>query len=487
MAAATTGILLRGVSAAAEAAPTREAEAVARYLESGGRVPGWATDPSFRAALSAEAEIHGLAALAAIRSTGTVPAEEALSASLRLARMLASGAVAPTSVQRDWAIPVPPFAAEAALRILVSLADPLPWLRSLAPQGEDYRRLRRALVKYHAIAAQGGWPLVPAGSGLKPGMSGERVAALQSRLKIEGDLAHDAPLNSVFDAQTEQAVRDFQSRHGLAADGRVGRATLAAMNVDALQRYRQIAANMERWRWLPRRLSDDRIMVDAAAASLVLFEDGNPVLRLRTIVGTPQHPTPVLTAAVTSLLINPPWDVPAAIAAKEIQPLARRDPNYLRREGMISLGGGKRLRQLPGPKNALGRIKFEMPNALDVYLHDTPRKELFRRTRRFFSHGCIRVENPQELALHLLRHDPTWTSAAMGAAISAGATRRVPIDPTVRVFVLYFTAMVEPDGAVEFREDAYHRDPPLIGALFSEKSALSGEWQSRSGAACRPA
>jgi len=458
---------------AAQATSGREVEAVVRYLEAGGRVPGWAASPSVSAALAQEAQRNGLAGVAASAASERLPpAGKSLWAALRLARMLARGAIAPTSVEPSWTIPVPEFNRDATLRILVLLDDPLPWLRGLAPEDDGYRRLQQALAAYDAIARQGGWPVIAAGPRLALGMSGDRVATLRARLAIEGDLAPGTPAGSVFDAETQDAVRRFQMRHGFSADGRVGPDTLAAMNVDARQRYRQIAAALERWRWLPHRLPRERVMVNAAAARLTLVADGSPVLELRTIVGTPRRPTPVLMATITSLLFNPPWNIPAAIAAHEIRPHARRDPAYLRRERIVAVEGG-RLRQLPGDKNALGRLKFEMPNPLDIYLHDTPTKDLFNRARRFFSHGCVRVEHPEALALQLLRHDPAWTNEAIAGAMAAGTTRREPIDPTVPVFVIYVTAAVEAEGAVAFFGDIYHRDPPLIDALFRATPAPS--------------
>jgi murein L,D-transpeptidase YcbB/YkuD len=463
---AAIGIAASAPRAATQPKPLTETDVVARYLDAGGRIPPWARSSSIEAALADEAQRHGLAAAAAVAANDQLlPEARAMAVALRLARMLASGAVAPSSIQRSWTIPVPDFDPETALRALVSLDDPLPWLRGLAPQDEEYLRLQEALVRYAAIARQGGWPIVSPGPRLRVGMTGDRVATLRRRLAIEGDLAAGAAGVATFDADTAEAVRRFQERHGLAVDGQVDGETLAALNVDARQRYRQIAAALERRRWLPRHLSPERITVNAAAARLVLYEGARSALELRTIVGTPRHPTPVLAATIASLLFNPPWDIPPAIAANEILPHAHRDPAYLEREGIVRLGESRRLRQLPGPKNALGRIKFEMPNPLDVYLHDTPTRDLFDRTHRFFSHGCIRVEHPEALALRLLGRDAAWTAQAIADAIAAGATRRVAIAP-IPVFVVYSTAAVAPSAAVTFYDDVYRRDPPLIRALF---------------------
>jgi murein L,D-transpeptidase YcbB/YkuD len=471
---------------AAEPVGESEAAAVLRHLAAGGEMPAWAKSAGIRAALDAEAEAQGLAeSEQAASAAGLAPEQQTLAAALWLARMLTCGAVAPPSVQPDWAMPRPRFSPQAALRILVSLDDPLPWLRGLAPRGDDYRRLQQALLKYRTIVQRGGWPAIPAGPALKMGSAEERAAMLKARLEIEGDLAPGISGGQVFDAATAQALRHFQARHGLAVDGQLGHDTLVAMNINAEQRYRQIAANMERWRWLPRRLPPDRVMVNAAAAQLALFEEDRLLLELRTVVGLRRHPTPSFTATIGSLLLNPPWDIPASIAAHEIRPLVRRDPGYLEREGIIAVAGSTRLRQLPGPRNPLGEIKFEMPNLLDVYLHDTPAKELLKRPHRFFSHGCIRVENPRELALRLLPHDAGWTRETLDQAVATGATSRVPIDPPVPVYVLYFTVIGGPEDGVTFLDDAYGRDLPLIEALFPEVPRLSVQEQATAEAGCR--
>lgn len=463
---AAAAVVPMHLPARAEPGERRGAETVTRYLEVGGEVPPWARAAGLRAALLEAARRHGLAMVADLPAGDSPRPEEMLAATLRLAQMLARGAVAPSSVQRDWTIPRPSVRLDAMLRELVALDDPLPWLRQLAPQAQEYGRLEEAMQSYAAVRGRGGSPAAPGPAVLKPGTAGERVAALQSRLKVANRLASDLTVSAFYDAETEKTVRAFQSSHGLAADGQAGPATLAALDIELENRYRRIAANMERWRWLPHELPGERAMVNAAAAQLVLFEAGRPTLELRTIVGKPRQPTPALAATITSLLFNPPWDIPLRIAAQEIQPLAEGDPGYLERQGIIATRGGERLRQRPGPMNALGRVKFEMPNTLDVYLHDTPNKELFRRPRRFFSHGCVRVENPEAMAQRLLRHESGWTAAAIDDAMAAETTRRVMIDPPLPVFVVYFTAVARPDGMVELLDDVYHRDRPLMDALF---------------------
>jgi L,D-transpeptidase YcbB len=471
---------------AAETGSDPEQKAVARYVASGDSLPTWARSAEIRTALVEEAQRHGLSAITDVPSDGAVAAPQAtVVAALRLARMLASGAVSPAAVDRDWAIPVPGFAMEAALGTLAAVGDPLPWLRSLAPEENGYRDLERALASYRVSVEHGGWPTLPPGPVLKLGASGPRVAMLRARLRSEGDLTARRTGEEVFDLETERAVRRFQAHHGLAVNGQVAGETLEALNVTADQRYRQIAANMERWRWLPHRLPTYRIEVNTAATHLTLFEDDHATLQLRTIVGAPNHATPALTANIGSLLLNPPWNIPAEIAAREIMPLARRDPSYLGRTGIVAIGDGARLRQLPGPRNALGRIKFEMPSPLDIYLHDTPNRELFQSPHRFLSHGCIRTEHPEDLAMHLLQHEPQWTPDAIERAMSKGVTRRVSIEPVVPVFVVYFTAVADPSGKPTFLDDVYGRDPPLIAALFPEPLVLSQARQPASAPTCR--
>lgn len=450
-------------------APDGDVAAVIRYVAEGGRIPSWAQSPTLLGDLAEEATANGLVLVVLGQGATKLPREQAaVLAALELARALASGTVVPSSVQTDWAIPVPAFDPEAALATAAALADPLPWLRTFAPSTADYARLRSALARYRAIVESGGWPAVPDGPVLKRGVADRRVPILQQRLKAEGDLASGASEGMTFDIPTDLAVRRFQARHGLGSDGSVGPETLMALNVPARLRYQEIAVNMERWRWLPREHPNNRIMINVAAASLKLFENEMPTLELRTIVGKPRYPTPVVASSIVSLLLNPPWDIPAAIVRREIRPMASRDPEYLDREGIVARDGGRRLRQLPGPKNSLGLLKFEMPNPFDIYLHDTPAQRLFERHQRFFSHGCIRVQHPLDLASRLLHDAGGWTAAELERAIANGSTLRIPLPSAMPVVIVYLTAFVDADGTVEFRDDVYGRDGPLTAALFAE-------------------
>jgi murein L,D-transpeptidase YcbB/YkuD len=340
-----------------------------------------------------------------------------------------------------------------------------------------------ALNAYRAIAQSGGWPYLPPGQVMERGKSDPRTPLLRDRLRRSGDLTEIAAVEMV-DAGLAAAISRFQLRHGLVADGRVGPDTYAALNVTAAARANQIELNLRRWQDVPA-LGRSYIRVNAAAQTLEFVKDGAVALRMPVIVGDPRHPTPEFTARVTGVLFNPPWNVPSSIVAREIVPRLRRDPGYLAREGIRIVGregdpfghaidwkrftvrdGLPRLRQDSGPKNALGLIKFDVPNPYDVYLHDTPGRALFARQVRAFSHGCIRLAQPGELALALLA-DAGWTIAAIDEATGAGVTRRVPVAPPVPLHIAYFTAFVDADGNVAFRQDIYRRDvaAPLSGSM----------------------
>ncbi|HEX4962998.1 MAG TPA: L,D-transpeptidase family protein [Thermoanaerobaculia bacterium] len=360
-------------------------------------------------------------------------------------------------------------------------------LEELAPQTEAYKTLRLAVAFYRGIVARGGWPLVPAGPTLHPGDRNPRVAALRERLEASSFVDPAAGGRDLFDAPLQAAVRAFQERNGLEPDGGVGKGTLAALNVPAADRLKQIEVNLERWRWLPRDLGDRYIMVNTAGFLLDVVEEGRGVLGMRVVVGKPYTKSPTFSGKMTYLVIDPYWNVPSSIVTKEIVPHMRRDPGYLTHEGMevtTSRGGapvspasidwqktsgaGLVVRQKPGPKNALGRYKFIFPNSFDVYLHDTPSRSLFQRAERSFSHGCIRLEKPLDLALYLLQDEPAWTPESLKAAVAAGKERVVTLHHPIPVHLAYWTVWVDDAGVVQFRKDLYERDKPLLEMLAAE-------------------
>lgn len=351
-------------------------------------------------------------------------------------------------------------------------------LESIEPEHPQYKALLSALSRYRAIASAG-WPVIGGDQTIALERNDPRITALRRRLIAEGDLSEQADGHDM--AVLEAAVRHFQDRHGLDVDGRVGRKTLAQLDLSADERVAQILVNLERWRSLPRQFPPRYVAVNAAAAMLELIENDTVVLQMRVIVGDPQHPTPVFATEARGITLNPPWNIPRSIARREILPRLRRDANYLAAHDMVIVGRAAdphgllvdwrqisandfpfQLRQLPGPKNALGRLKVEMPNQFDVYLHDTPNRELFRRADRWLSHGCVRLEHPAELALQLLPAR-AWSAETIATTIAAGQTRYIAFEQTMPVYLLYWTAFVDRHGRVNFRKDIYGRDTAQRG------------------------
>lgn len=434
--------------------------------------PLWIGEPKREAALLRAlggAAEHGLDP-ASFAVPPAPPAERELlltDAFLRYATALARGRVEAHELEPDWAFSAPAFDPGAALDRALA-GDVGAVLAGLAPAEPSYTQLQDGLARYRRIAAGGGWRQLPEISKLKRDDHGPAVTALRRRLAAEGYLAGDA-LAGGFDSAVEGAVRRFQAQHGIAADGAVGPDTFRALNVPAAARIEQIRANLERWRELPHSWPKTRIEVNVPAATLTVIENGEPRLVMRAIVGAEDHPTPVMRAHMSAVLFNPSWTIPASIVKNEILPKAKRDAKYLERNHYVYRGAV--LQQLPGAGNALGRVKFEMPNVYDVYLHDTPSRPLFKRVSRSLSHGCVRLENPRELALYLLSG---WAAEDIDRVIAAGLTERVALRRSLPVYLLYWTAFVDAEGAVEFRDDVYARDQRLTTALAARDADERG-------------
>jgi murein L,D-transpeptidase YcbB/YkuD len=370
--------------------------------------------------------------------------------------------VRPSDIDRRWAIEPQPRDIEAELEETRGDHGLAAWLAKLSPPDPRYAALRQARRKYLRIVAAGGWPMTPPGPTLRPGDRGPRVHDLRVRLEAEGDAPRPEGDPQVVDAALTRAIERFQRLHGLADDGVLGPGTRAALNVTAPERVGQIEANLERWRWLPRPLPARRFEVDAGAATAALYADSRATLQMRAIVGDRTHHTPMFASRIEAVIFNPVWNVPSSIAAKEILPRARRDPGYLARNGFSFREG--RLQQAPGERNSLGAVKFDLPSPFGVYLHDTPDKAAFRRPDRALSHGCVRLEQPRELAAILLAPQG-GSRAGIEAAIATGRTERVAIKQPVPLFVVYWTAVATPSGDVEFRPDPYGWDRKLTQAL----------------------
>lgn len=368
----------------------------------------------------------------------------------------------PRAVVDDWGLRPAPYDAAAdfaAARTAGRLAD---WRAGLAPQSQAYRRLALERARYAAIVEAGDWERLTSGPALGPGDTGPRVEALRRRLATEGYPTQGDKPDAPFDAALSTQVALFQVRHDLGGDGRVGAATIAALNVPARERLAQIDLNLERERWAPRDPAADRIEVNIASADLVLYSGGAPVLTMRTVVGKPSTRTPMFAAAVERIVFNPPWTVPTSIAQGELLPRERANPGYLASRHVRIVGG--QLVQSPGPDAALGVLKFDFPSPYGVYLHDTPNHAVFRRDDRAVSHGCVRLDEPRALAAALLARQG-WTAAQVTAGIAAGRTRAVALEQPMPVLVAYRTAVAGDDGAVRFHRDVYGWDARLARVL----------------------
>jgi murein L,D-transpeptidase YcbB/YkuD len=354
----------------------------------------------------------------------------------------------------------------------------------LRPPRSGYNGLLRARARYQELAANGGWPQISAGPKLQRGERDPRIGVLRNRLQITGDLPADgSPGDDSFDGAVEQGLQRFQRRHGLEADGVLGPTTVAALNVSAEARLRQIEVNMERGRWLPGPRSERAILVNIPAFELAVVENDRSVMTMRVVVGRPTRRTPLLSADITYLVLNPHWYVPPNIAVQDKLPLLRKDPGFAARQRFKIFRGGAdativdpsaidwsavsarnfpyRLRQDPGPGNALGRVKFMFPNPFHVYLHDTPSRDLFAKAERAFSSGCIRIEKPLDLAAYLLSGDPAWSHDKILAAIDGKREQTVRLPTSMPVQLVYNTAWMNAEGIVEFRKDLYDRDKNL--------------------------
>ncbi|HSH40879.1 MAG TPA: L,D-transpeptidase family protein [Arenicellales bacterium] len=400
------------------------------------------------------------------------------------------GRVRPEEVYSNWESAPRELDLARYLQEALDAGRLIPSLRSLAPRHAHYHRLRDLLWRYRLLELEGGPEAVPHGETLKIGLRSPRVAALRRRLLQIGDLTPAAAesASDLFDATLESAVKRYQTRHGLQPDGVAGTLTLGSLNVPLEERIRTIEFNMERWRWLPRDLGERFITVNIAGFQLYVVEHDEITMTMPVVVGKRYHSTPVFSGSMTYLVFSPYWNVPRSIAVNEMLPKLRENPAYLEQESMQVFRGWEqpirpldpaaidwssvepknfpyRFRQLPGAHNALGRVKFMFPNKYSVYLHDTPAKGLFSRAARDFSHGCIRVSRPMELAEYLLSDQPEWDAERIARAGERGVEQSVPLASSWPVHVLYWTSWVGPEGEVHFRDDVYGRDKQLAEAL----------------------
>jgi len=428
--------------------------------------------------------------------------EIATDAYLTLAAHIEFGRLDPVSVEPSWSAGHPETDLGAYLETALSSGAVRASLEALAPANREYQALRDALALYRALAEAGPWPVIEDGPLLRPGDTDPRVPALRARLipslptlpggEGEGDEvgqgeagAPEAGDPNLYDPALAEAVRAFQARSALEADGLVGGRTLTMLNMDPAERIDRLRVNLERWRWLPHDLGRRHIRVNIAGFKLEAWGENGIERRHDVIIGCTYRRTPVFSGAITYLVLNPWWETPHSLAVRDKLPAFRRDPDRVERFGfqVLDQDGQEvdpemidwdevtasefpyRLRQAPGPLNALGRVKFIFPNPHSVYLHDTPDQALFEHTRRDFSSGCIRVHDAVGLAGWALAETPDWSAEGIAEVLETGVETPIPLAERVPVHVLYFTVEPAPGGGLRFLDDLYERDGGVLAAL----------------------
>ncbi|MGO4172235.1 L,D-transpeptidase family protein [Bosea sp. TAF32] len=370
----------------------------------------------------------------------------------------------------------PSILAAAAALLLASTAIVRANEPSYGPN--TYDRTLEALIAHEDVANRGGWPKVPgSASTLKPDSQGADVVALKQRLLASGDLAPEAVAGDTYDANVTEAVKRFQRRHGLSDLGTVGRLTLKAMNTPVEARLNQLTATLERLKGNGFNFASRYVVVNIPGASVEAVENGTVAQRHLAIVGRPDRPSPVIQANITSVNLNPYWTVPMSIVKADVIPHMRKDPGFIAKSNMKLLGAENKeidpksvnwaaltnpyfyVRQEPGPTNSLGQLKIDMPNGDAVYMHDTPKKTLFRNDVRFNSSGCARIEGVRDLAAWLLEGSE-WTRQGIEDEIAKGERKNIPLKKSVPVAWVYLTGWQGADGQVQFRDDIYGLDTP---------------------------
>lgn len=393
---------------------------------------------------------------------------------LRYASDVTSGAVDPRGSTFLWRVETRAVNAAALLDQAVRTDAPASVLEALRPAHPQYVALTEALARHRRIASAGGWPSLPEGARMRPGRRSPHTATLRARLQASGDFG-GVGAGNVLDKPLAAALKAFERRHGLEPDGVVDEATLAALNVPVEDRIRQIELNLERWRWQGWTPGARSILVNVPTFELRAYQEGREVLQMKIITGTGDSPTPVFGEDMTHVVFSPHWNVPPNILETEVLPAVRRDRGYLARNDMEMVrteSGDWTVRQRPGPRNSLGLVKFVFPNPYHVYLHDTPADRLFARSRRVFSHGCVRVEKPEELARFVLAGSE-WDDGEIARAMRSGQERFVALPEPVPVTIAYFTAWVDPDGTVRFGPDVYRHDAAQQGLLPDPRPAAT--------------
>lgn len=368
----------------------------------------------------------------------------------------------------------------ALLNVLGEKESQYPYA-NFSPLHPEYTRLKTALAAYRKIETAGSWPIVQAAPKLKKGVQSPVIPALAKRMGVNIDSG------TVYSDELFNAVRQFQTDQGLKPDGALGAETIRIMNVPIKERIKQIILNMERWRWLPGSFESNYLLVNIPEFKVYVFENGESKISMNVIVGKVLNSTPVFSDKMEYVVLSPYWNVPFSIIKEDLAPKLASNSSYLDRFDMeiITANGDNvspssidwnnisednwsyTLRRRPGPKNDLGDVKFIFPNSNDIYLHDTPHDELFSQSKRGFSHGCVRVEKPIDLAVYLLRDQKNWDRKNILTTISEREEKQIKLTATLPVYLVYFTAFTDESGKVHFREDIYGHDKTLAEHFFN--------------------
>jgi murein L,D-transpeptidase YcbB/YkuD len=402
---------------------------------------------------------------------------------LRYATHLSSGRVQPNEINKALNIFPHKPDSQTLLTNVLSTPDFAAFLEALAPNTPQYKRLQLRLGDYREKAELGGFTVIPEGEVLKPEMEDDRIEILRQRLIEEDYLAAADHNGTLYDGALVEAVKEFQSYHGLEVDGVIGKDTLTAMNTPIQDKLIQMELNMERRRWMPEDLGRTYVFVNLADQFLKVVKKDKTVHTAVVVVGKPYHATPVFSDEMTYVEVNPYWNVPYSIATKEYLPKLQKNAGALSAQNIRVFNGSSevspyqvswasysrgnfpfKLRQDPGNKNALGRIKFMFPNNFNIYIHDTPSKSLFSRAQRSFSHGCIRVSDPFALGDALMATQG-YDRTRLEQIRDNGKRQVITLESPIPVHLTYLTAWMNKDGSTHFRRDIYNRDKVLLKAL----------------------
>lgn len=344
------------------------------------------------------------------------------------------------------------------------------------PVYRQYELLKTYLARFRELdEREPEWPIIELDkTSYKVQDSSAVILAIKKRMNLLGDFEGDIS-SPIFDDDLFRAVQHYQARLGLTDDGVIGKGTITTLNISPKERIKQIMVNMERCRWLPLSLQEDYLAVNIPEFKLHVYHTDSLLWSSNVVVGKTLHKTVTFAGDLKYVVFSPYWNVPASIVKNEIVPAMNRNSDYLRRNNMEITGrsgGLPIIRQKPGPNNSLGLVKFLFPNSYNIYLHDTPSKSLFSQSSRAFSHGCVRVSEPKKLAQFLLRNDTAWTEEAIDRAMHSGKEKYITLNKPVPVFITYFTAFVDRQGQINFRQDIYKRDDRLADFLMLVPESL---------------